>query len=114
MHHVGLTSGFAQLEFSSVNGDKERGRTIFEGLFDTFPRRLDLWNVLIDLEIKARCYDQARKLFDRITSERLRAKKAKFFFNKWLRYEEEQGDQRGVERVKSKVARFTGSQTNPD
>lgn len=41
---------FAQLEYRL--GDAERGRTIFEGVVDSYPKRLDLWNVYIDLETK--------------------------------------------------------------
>ncbi|KAI9671390.1 MAG: rRNA biogenesis protein rrp5 [Alyxoria varia] len=45
-----LFLGFALLEFNCSNGDAERGRTMFEGLFDTYPGRWDHWDVLIDLE----------------------------------------------------------------
>jgi rRNA biogenesis protein RRP5 len=31
-------------------GDPERGRTIFEGIADTHRKRLDLWNIYIDME----------------------------------------------------------------
>lgn len=31
-------------------GDPERGRTIFEGIIETHRKRLDLWNVYIDME----------------------------------------------------------------
>jgi len=41
---------FAQLEFKF--GDPERGRTIFEGLLESYPRRMDLWFILVDMEVK--------------------------------------------------------------
>lgn len=41
-------SKFAQLEYRM--GDPERGRTIFEGIIDTHSKRLDLWNIYIDME----------------------------------------------------------------
>ena len=34
-------------------GDLERGKTLFEGLVDRFPRRLDLWSVYVDQLAKA-------------------------------------------------------------
>jgi len=43
-------SKFAQLEFK--HGDAERGKTIFEGIIDSYPKRLDLWTVYIDMEVK--------------------------------------------------------------
>jgi len=41
---------FAQMEFR--HGDPERGRTIFEGILDSHPKRVDLWYVYIDLETR--------------------------------------------------------------
>lgn len=41
-------SKFAQLEYSM--GSPERGRTIFEGIIDTHRKRLDIWNIYLDME----------------------------------------------------------------
>ena len=41
-------SKFAQLEYKL--GDAERGRTIFEGIVDSQPKRWDLWQIYIDME----------------------------------------------------------------
>lgn len=49
--HIKTIVKFAQLEYRL--GDAERGRTIFEGVVESYPKRLDLWNVYIDLEAKA-------------------------------------------------------------
>ncbi len=108
--HLDLTSKFAQLEFRSQHGDSERGRTIFEGLLSTFPKRLDLWNVLLDLEMKYDEQDQVRRLFGRITSSKLKSKKAKYFFKRWLDYEEKEGDAKSVEKVKARAAEFVRQQ----
>lgn len=110
--HLALTSKFAQLEFTSPNGDPERGRTVFETLLAQWPKRLDLWNVLIDLELK-RGGDKGvvRKLFERVTSTgsggpSLKTKQAKFFFKRWLEFEEKEGDGKSQERVKALAAEF--------
>lgn len=104
--HVDLTSKFAQLEFRSLNGLPERGRTIFEGLLSSFPKRVDLWNVLVDLEIRQGDKEQVRRLFERIFEGRVKNKQAKYFFKRWLAFEEQQGDERNVEKVKAKAADF--------
>jgi len=108
--HLDLTSKFAQLEFRSRHGDPERGRTIFEGLLSTFPKRVDLWNVLLDLEIKAGEKDQARRLFGRVTSGKLKSKKAKYFFKRWLEFEEKEGNAKSVENVKARAAEYVRQQ----
>ena len=41
-------SKFAQLEYKL--GDVERGRTIFEGIVDSHPKRWDIRSVYMDME----------------------------------------------------------------
>jgi rRNA biogenesis protein RRP5 len=43
-------SKFAQLEYRL--GDPERGKTIFEGIVDSHPRRWDLWSIYMDMEAR--------------------------------------------------------------
>ena len=112
--HLDLTKKFAQLEFTSTNGDSERGRTVFEALFSQWPKRLDLWNVLIDLEIRQGKENKevVRRLFERLTRSgtSLKAKKAKFFFKRWLEYEEKEGDSKSEARVKALAAEYVRAQ----
>jgi rRNA biogenesis protein RRP5 len=42
---------FAQMEFK--HGEAERGRTIFEGVMSNYPKRVDLWSIYLDMEIRA-------------------------------------------------------------
>lgn len=128
--HVELTSKFGQLEFRSANGDIERGRTVFEGLLSSFPKKIDLWNILLDLEIKNGDAEQVRRLFERVlgirdtkkggaaaaveASKKVRPKQAKFFFKKWLSFEEklasaEGGNDKMVEEIKAKAADYVKS-----
>ncbi|GAA5986306.1 hypothetical protein JCM10908_003698 [Rhodotorula pacifica] len=98
---------FAQLEFKLA--DAERGRTLFEGLIDSHPKRLDLWFVYIDMEIKQRNVAGVRAIFDRLLVQRLSLKKGKSVFKKWLAFEKEQGDEQGVETVKERAIAFVQS-----
>jgi hypothetical protein len=41
-------SRFAQLEYKY--GDAERGKTLFEGIVDSHPKRWDMWSVYMDME----------------------------------------------------------------
>jgi rRNA biogenesis protein RRP5 len=34
-------------------GEAERGRTIFEGVMSNYPKRVDLWSIYLDMEIRA-------------------------------------------------------------
>ncbi|GAA6020638.1 hypothetical protein JCM10207_007806 [Rhodosporidiobolus poonsookiae] len=105
--HVATISKFAQLEFKS--GDAERGRTIFEGIVDSYPKRLDLWFVYVDMETKQRNVAGVRALFDRILAQRLSSKKGKSVFKKWLSFEKDFGDDEGVDNVKERAVAFVQS-----
>ena len=105
-NHVEATSKFALLEFRSANGDVERGRTIFESLLASFPQRHDLFNVFLDQEIIAGSMDHVRDLFVRVTKAPVKPKTAKYFFKKWLEYEEKHGDKLRIENVKARATEF--------
>lgn len=63
------------LEFKS--GSVERGRGIFEGVLRNYPKRLDLWSVYLDQEIKVGEQPRIRALFERAAAMDLPAKKMK-------------------------------------
>ena len=107
--HLDVTSKYAQLEFKSTAGLPERGRTIFEGLISSFPKRIDLYNVLLDLEMKMDDKEQIRGLLERIFSGKLKPKHARYFFKRWLAFEEKEGDERKIEAVKARAATWIKS-----
>ncbi|KAK6458069.1 uncharacterized protein RJT20DRAFT_125982 [Scheffersomyces xylosifermentans] len=106
--HIEVVRKFAQLEFSK--GDAEQARSLFEGLVADAPKRIDLWNVYVDQEIKQDNKSKVEDIFERVLSKKLSRKQAKFFFNKWLAYEEEKGDEQMAARVKSRAAEYVQSQ----
>ena len=46
--HLKTICRFAQLEYK--NGDPERGKTLFEGIIDSHPKRWDMWSIYMDME----------------------------------------------------------------
>jgi len=110
-----LTSRFAGLEFKTVNGDAERGRTIFEGLVAEWPKWTQGWDMWVDLErgllkrgdsdddqdTKTDAMGRVRGLFERMTKGKMKKRRARFVFKRWLEFEEKEGTTRDVERVKA-------------
>ncbi|GAM17801.1 hypothetical protein SAMD00019534_009760 [Acytostelium subglobosum LB1] len=96
---VEVISKYAQLEFKM--GDIERGRTIFEGLVSSYPSRSDLWNVYLDMELKASHQKNIRQLFERCITLKFSDRNIKQFFKRYLEYEKINGDARSVDHVKS-------------
>ncbi|KAF9215680.1 rRNA biogenesis protein rrp5 [Podila verticillata] len=105
--HIKTISKFAQLEFKY--GEPERGRTIFEGVMSNYPKRIDLWSVYIDMEIRNGEQDAVRRLFARVVSLKLSSKKMKFFFKKWLAYEKDHGDEEHIDEVKRRALAYVES-----
>jgi len=72
--HIPLINKFAQLEYKL--GDVERGRTMFEGIVSNYPKKIDIWSVYIDMEIKyPENIDTIRLIFERATNLKLSTKK---------------------------------------
>lgn len=107
--HRHLTTKFATLEFQSPNGDVERGRTLFEGLLATFPRRWDLWDVFVDAEAAKGEKENVRALLERMVSQKIKARRARVVFKRWLKFEEGWGDAKAVQRVQARAAVFVES-----
>jgi rRNA biogenesis protein RRP5 len=102
--HLNLTLKFAALEFHSLNGSPERGRTMFEGLLSSFPKRLDIWNQLIDLEVHQGDQDIIRAVFERVTKIKgLKPRGAKAWFKRWSEWERDHGDLKSQEIVHAKA-----------
>lgn len=111
-NHIEIVRKFAQLEYTK--GDTERGRSLFEGLLADAPKRIDLWNVYIDQEIKANEKKKVEDLFERVISKKITKKQAKFFFNKWLQFEEAKDDTKMTDYVKAKATEFVASQNKSE
>lgn len=106
--HVKTILAYALDEFRI--GDSERGRTIFEGLVDSYPKRLDIWWQYIDQETKVQNQSQVRDLFERILTLKLSSKKVKSVLKKWLDFEKRHGDQAGQQAVLAHARRIVEDQ----
>ncbi|KAF9527766.1 hypothetical protein CPB83DRAFT_376457 [Crepidotus variabilis] len=103
--HLKTICQFAQLEYK--HGDPERGKTLFEGIVDSHPKRWDMWSIYMDMETTQRNVQGLRNLFDRVFTLKMTSHKAKAFFKKWLELEKRLGDEEGTENVKNKAIEWT-------
>ncbi|GFP58915.1 rRNA biogenesis protein rrp5 [Trichoderma asperellum] len=102
-----MVSRFAALEFRSPNGEPERGRTMFEGLLAAFPKKGDIWNQLLDLEIGIASsnadHTAVRDVFERRTRVKgLKPQQAEKWFRRWAAWEEKL-DPKGKDKVMAKA-----------
>jgi rRNA biogenesis protein RRP5 len=102
-----LTAKFGTLEFQSPHGDRERGRTVFEGLIDLWPRRTELWDAYVALERGPRgSVENARRLFERMAGTKMGKKRARMVFKNWMEFEEAGGRPEDVQRVTKLAADY--------
>ncbi|TNN71202.1 Protein RRP5 [Liparis tanakae] len=94
----------ASLEFRY--GDSEKGRTMFDKVLTSYPKRTDLWSVFIDLMVKRGSQKEVRALFDRVIHLSVSVKKIKFFFKRSLEYEKKHGTPESIQAVKEKAMEF--------
>jgi rRNA biogenesis protein RRP5 len=107
--HVEMMTKVASLVFEF--GNQERGRSLFEGLLIKYPKRLDLFFVFVDKEVKYGDLSRARALFEQQASidparegavrMKLSDKQMKSMFKKWYAFEESNGTDALRERVKA-------------
>ncbi|GMH36053.1 hypothetical protein BSKO_03921 [Bryopsis sp. KO-2023] len=102
--HIKVISKTGLMEFKS--GNIERGREVFEGLVTNYPKKLDLWNLYIDQEIRAGDVDRTKSLFERATHLALPPRKIKFLFKRYLQYVKDRGDVDGVDHVKRRAVEY--------
>lgn len=119
--HLQVISKFAQLEFRL--GTHERGRTMMEGILQSFPKKVDMWSVYLDMEIKrlraaleaggdaSDGLNATRHIFQRVIVLPISSKKAKFFFKRYLEFERQFGDEDTVEEVKNLAREYVLSRT---
>ncbi|KAG5647561.1 hypothetical protein DXG03_008914 [Asterophora parasitica] len=103
--HLKTISKFAQLEYKL--GEPERGKTLFEGIVDSHPKRWDLWSIYMDMEAGQGDIQSLRNLFERVLALKMTSHKAKSFFKKWLELERKHGDEEGQQVVKQKAIEWT-------
>ncbi|XP_054459743.1 protein RRP5 homolog [Anoplopoma fimbria] len=101
---VDVIAKFAQLEFRY--GDSEKGRTMFDKVLTSYPKRTDLWSVFIDIMVKNGSQKEVRSLFDRVIHLSVSVKKIKFFFKRYLEYEKKHGTPQSIQAVKEKAMEF--------
>ena len=111
-NHVNIISKFGMLEFRF--GSPEHGRTMFEGIVSNYPKRMDIWSIYMDMEIKfggegKANQAQARHLFERclsLTEISRKPKKMKLVFRKYMEYENSLGNEKKLAELRQRVEQY--------
>lgn len=109
--HVNIISKFGMLEYK--NGNPEHGRTMFEGIVSGFPKRMDIWSIYMDMEVKygggKANQAQTRHLFERCLSLdeiNKKPKKMKLVFRKYMEFESALGNENKLADLRNRVEQY--------
>lgn len=102
--HVDTIIKFGILEFKQ--GDVERGRTVFENVLSSYPKRVDLWSIYLDQEHRIGDEDVLRALYERVRTLNLSTKKMRFFFKRYFSFEQQYGNAKRIEHVKEMAQEY--------
>lgn len=105
--HINIISKYGMLEYKA--GQAESGRTMFEGIVTNYPRRMDIWSVYMDTEVKYGQALQARHLFERCLSLpdiRKKPRSMKLVFRKYMEFEQAQGSQKKLDALRQRVEEY--------
>lgn len=107
--HVEVLTKYALAEFDF--GSAERGRSVFEELIASYPKRTDIWHVYLDREVKGSYAQQARQLFERMLASKAlqNPHKMKTVFKKYLAFEQQHGTAQQQDEVKRKAREYVQS-----
>jgi rRNA biogenesis protein RRP5 len=90
----------------------ESGRTMFEGIVTNYPKRMDIWSIYMDMEVKYGGKEspiQARHLFERCLSLaeiQKKPKKMKLVFRKYMEFESANGNKQKLAALRQRVEEY--------
>ncbi|XP_030376236.1 protein RRP5 homolog [Scaptodrosophila lebanonensis] len=96
--HINCIVAFANLY--AKNGDNDMAQTLLDDIVTSYPKRIDIWVLYVDMLIKADLIDSARNVLARAVLHKLRPNKMVVIFKKFLDFELKYGTDENATRVK--------------
>ncbi|BFF90401.1 protein RRP5 homolog [Drosophila madeirensis] len=87
--HINCIVAFAKLY--EKNDDKDMAQTLLDDIVTSYPKRIDIWSVYVDMLIKSGQIDSARNVFERAVQQKLKPEKMRVIYKKYLELEKEHG-----------------------
>ncbi|KAG1701414.1 Protein RRP5 [Nymphon striatum] len=107
--HLDILSQFARYEMKF--GDVERGKTMFDNILASYPKKTNIWSVYLDLLHTHGDVNCIRQVLDHAISIKLPIKTKKFIFKKFIALETQFGTEETLENIKQKVINFVDCET---
>ncbi|XP_017113689.1 protein RRP5 homolog [Drosophila elegans] len=99
--HINCIVSFARLY--AKNGNNEMAQTLLDDVVTSYPKRIDIWSVYVDMLIKSDLIDAARNVLERAVLQKLKPNKMQVIYKKYLQLEENHGTEATVAKVKQQA-----------
>lgn len=94
------------------HGESEAAHAHFEQILASYPKRVDIWSVYVDMLTKSNEIELARQTLDRAVTQKLPVKKMRPLFKKFLDFEKKNGTEADVQKVKKLAEEFVSQTIN--
>ncbi|XP_017084123.2 LOW QUALITY PROTEIN: protein RRP5 homolog [Drosophila eugracilis] len=102
--HIPCIVSFAKLYAKNDNNDM--AQTLLDDVVTSYPKRIDIWSVYVDMLIKAGLIDSARNVLERAALQKLKPNKMQVIYKKYLQLEENHGTEATVAKVKQQAEQW--------
>ncbi|KAH8360095.1 hypothetical protein KR093_010661 [Drosophila rubida] len=106
--HVNCIVAFAKLY--GENGDHAMAQTLLDDIVTSYPKRIDIWNLYVDMLVKCNVIDSARNVLERAVLQKLPPNKMLVIYKKYLEFEHKHGTEANAARVKQLAEEYVKSQ----
>ncbi|XP_022211843.1 protein RRP5 homolog [Drosophila obscura] len=89
LEHINCIVAYAKLY--EKNDDKDMAQTLLDDIVTSYPKRIDIWSVYVDMLIKTGQIESARNVLDRAVQQKLKPEKMQVIYKKYLELEKEHG-----------------------
>ncbi|XP_016952467.1 protein RRP5 homolog [Drosophila biarmipes] len=108
--HIHCIVAFAKIY--AKNDNNGMAQTLLDGVVTSYPKRIDIWSVYVDMLIKAGQIDSARNVLERAVLQKLKPTKMQVIYKKYLQLEENHGTEATAAKVKQQAEQWVKNYEN--
>ncbi|XP_064554596.1 protein RRP5 homolog [Drosophila montana] len=106
--HINCIVAFAKLY--AQNDDNAMAQTLLDDIVTSYPKRIDIWVLYVDMLIKSELIESARNVLERAVLQKLQPDKMLVIYKKYLDFEMKHGTEANAARVKQLAEQYVQSQ----
>lgn len=106
--HINCIVAFAKLY--AQHNDNAMAQTLLDDIVTSYPKRIDIWVLYVDMLIKCGLIESARNVLERAVLQKLQPDKMHVLYKKYLDFEHKHGTEVNAARVKQLAEEYVQSQ----